>query len=640
MNDTVALIGNPNCGKTTLFNALTGTYQKTGNWTGVTTEKKEGVYRKNKVVKLIDLPGLYALNKGSQDENAVLEYLRKTPPKVIINVLDGTNLERNLYLTLELVELGIPIVLAVNMFDDLEKNGIKLNANRLSSLFGVPVVPVSALKNINTDKLMAEAINVGNKPIQPDFASYKGNGYKEKRYAFIERHVSAILLKKTTVAERFTQRADDVLTHKIWGIPIFIAIITTVYFLSSKLGGLLGGYVSVFFLDFASNTSQSMAVIGIQEWAIDLVCNAVFKGLGGVLFFLPQILILFTLLTVLEESGYASRVAFIFDRLFRSFGLGGKSLIPLMVSCGCTVTGVMATRTIESEGEKRMTLFLAPFMPCGAKMAVFAWFSELFFCGNALISTSLYFVGIIVAAICGAILKRFKAFGGNGTFILEIPTLRLPSIKDILCVLWEKVKDFTAKAGTVILAVSVVLWALQNVGIYGYTNGEVERSFLYVIGNSLKYVFYPLGFGNWQATVAVFSGVLAKEAVIETLEITCVDVSTLFYNSWSAYGFMAFVLLSPPCIASIAAAKRELKSFKWLALMLLFHTLVAYLVTFLINLIGFLIECVGGLLLSIIIVIMIIVLSFTAIKTLLTMRCKNCVVCKKGDKKCIKRNTI
>ncbi len=634
MNDVIALLGNPNSGKTTLFNALTGTYQKTGNWTGVTTEKKQGEYKKDRRIKIIDLPGVYALSEGSSDENAVLEYLKTSKPKAIINIVDGTNLERNLYLTTQLAKLAIPMVIAVNMYDDLEKNNIKLNAEELYKLYNAPVVPISALKSVNLDRLMTESVNISKLP--------KSQNIKENQiYSFIESNISKIVQKKQTKAQRFTQKADDVLTHKFWGIPIFLCVITLVYFLSINIGGYLGEYILDFFGLIESQTTNSLTLIKAPEWIISLLCGAIFKGVGTVLAFLPQVLVLFALMSVLEQSGYASRIAFNLDRFFRAFGLGGKSIIPMILSCGCTVTGLTATRTIESEAEKKMTVFLCPFMPCSAKMAVFGWFSSKFFGGRAIVATAMYFLSVIAVALFGWALKKFNSkLKEGGGFILEMPTLRFPPVKDVFNVMWEKTKDFVAKAGSVIFIVSVVIWALMNLGVKGYTFGKIENSFLFYIGNSLKYLFVPLGFGSWQASVAVVTGALAKEAVIETLEIIGGDVRSLFNNRFSVFAFMSFILLSPPCIASISMAKRELKDGKIVIAMLVFQLVSAYLVALIINGVGYFI--VNGLLLPLFIVIIIIIVFVLAVSFLKSRKCKNCNACVIGEVKCqknIKRYT-
>ncbi len=636
---SVCLIGNPNCGKTTLFNALTGTYQKVGNWAGVTTEAKTGTYKKDKSVSVTDLPGLYSLSALSKDEKAVLEYLKNSPPDVLVNVLDGTNLERNLFLTCELVKLKIPVIVAVNFADDLIKNGVTLNENELSQMFGgVPVVLVSALKKTNIDALMQKAKNAVIPVLNERFES------SADVYAFIESKISALITKKQTRAELFTLKADGVLTHGVFGVMVFVAVITAVYFFSIKTGLFLGGFIEKFFVTFGAQTRSTLTAVGAPAWLVSLITDAVFNGLGTVLAFLPQILALFFLMTLLEESGYMARVAFLLDGLFKKSGLGGKSLIPLAVSCGCSVTGIMAARTIENENERVATIILAPFMPCGAKTAVFGWFASVFFNGNPLIAVSLYFLSVVSVMLGGKILRAFKPFKtGSEGFMLEMPTLRAPSIKNVFAVLREKTLDFVAKAGTVIFAVSVALWALCNFGFNGYTHGEIEKSFVYLIGNGLKYLFYPLGFGRWQAAVAVVTGVLAKEAVIETLNIVCTESAafgSLFNSGFSVYAFMAFVLLMPPCVAALTVARRELHGRKTFAFMLGFQTLYAYVTALIINLTGIFFSSSPRLIITVVFVI-IIAVSFVACIKSAFGGCENCGKtgsCQKCRKK--ERNTI
>ncbi len=641
------MLGNPNCGKTTLFNSLTGTYQKVGNWAGVTTEKKIGRYKKDKKVEIIDLPGIYSLSANSDDERAVLDYLKGNKNLSVINIVDGTNLERNLYLTCRLAELNLPVTIAVNYSDDLKINGISFNAEALSKTFGVPVVMISALKGENIDKLVITAKNNDKKIHLNGLKDYKGDNYSAKIYKFIEENIKNIVIKTPTKAEKFTLKADKILTHKIWGIPIFVCIITLVYFLSLKIGGLGTQTIESVVSLLEDAIYNGLISLNLRSWAIELSL-AIVRGLGAVLSFLPQILVLFLFLTIIEQSGYSARISFILDNIFRKIGLGGKSVIPLTLGCGCAVTAIMATRTIESESEKRMAIFLAPIMPCGAKMAVFGWFSYKLFGGSALIATSTYLISIISVALFGSILKNFKCFQmKNQTFLLEIPPLRVPSMKDILCVLFQKCKDFISKAGTVILGISVLVWFLQNFGIKGYLGDliaqnpqNIEHSFLYLIGNALKFIFYPLGFGNPEATVSIFAGFMAKEAVIETLTILTNDVSTLFLTPFSAYAFMVFVLLSPPCMASIISAKRELKSAKWLAFMLVFQSLSAYFVAFFINTFGLIILSKNGLIYSTIVgIIGIVTVLVCIIKCFKAGKCGNCTACKKG-RICRKRENL
>ncbi|MBR2870939.1 MAG: ferrous iron transporter B [Clostridia bacterium] len=635
MINSICLIGNPNCGKTSLFNSLTGSYQKTGNWSGVTTEKKEGFYKKNKKIKIVDLPGLYSLEAKTEDEKAVTKYLSENKPSLIINVLDGTNLERNLYLSCEIIRLGIPVVFVINFYDELQKNKISINFAKLKQLFGVEIIPISAKKNLNIDLLERKMLNV--LPVNEGALLLKESSNNSKN--IVSHYMKDIINQKTTKTEIITEKLDKVFTHKYFGIPIFCMVVMLTYFLSSTVGGYLSGYISNFFAKFIISTSNSMFKAGFSPWIIDLFTNAVLKGVGSVLAFTPQILILFLLMTTIEESGYATRVTFILDRIFRSFGLGGKSVIPIILSSGCAVTGIMATRTIDCPKEKQMTVYLAPFMPCGAKSAVFAWFSYVFFNGSALVSTSLYFIGLFSIGLFGYILNKTKYFSKQTRhFLLEMPLLRLPSIKDLLRVLWEKVKDFTYKSGTVIFAVSVVLWLLSNFGIYGYTV-NVEESFLYSFGNIIKYIFYPLGFCNWQSAISVITGFFAKEAVVETFELLNSDFTLLFNNKFSVYAFMVFVLLSPPCAASISAAKNELKNKKSFWFMLVFQFVAGYTVALFIVLLGKLFTLNIGLIFSIILGIIILSIAFIILAKR-KYKCEKCFSCKGGVcQKSSKHNT-
>ena len=634
MNNVIALIGNPNSGKTTLFNALTGSNQKVGNWTGVTVEKKESSYKKDKQVKIVDLPGLYSIKGQSIDQKTAFNYLIKNKPTAVINVVDGTNLERNLFLTLELLRLNVPIVIAINMCDELEKNNVKLDVKKLSEILNVPIVFISALKGKNLDEVVRISLNLKNRPKMEE--NIKNIELDAKNgYNYISKILGEVLVKKPLRSELLTQKADKILMHKIWGMPIFFFIMTGIYFLSMKLGGFIGQYISLFFENFGGSVRSRLIELNVSTWVISLLCDAVINSIGGILSFLPQILILFALIAIIEESGYSSRIAFLLDRFFRSFGLSGKSFLPMIVSCGCTVTGLLSTRIIEGVNERRMTVFLSPFIPCGAKTAVFAYFSARIFNGNALIASSMYFLGIICVAVFGKILKRFKAFSKNAdSFILEIPSLRTPSVKDVFFVMMEKVKEFITRAGLIVFTVSVFLWLLKSVGTTGYVGDRVEESFLFFIGDKLKYLFYPLGFFDWHLSVSIISGTFAKEAVVESLSLLAGDVNSLFSNRFTAYAFMAFILLSPPCIASLATAKSELGSKKWFLFMLIFQTTVAYIVAFIINLVGFILESASGLILSLIIVIIIAISLIFAIVKLKNSKCKLCTCNCKGDIKC------
>ncbi len=612
----IALIGNPNCGKTTLFNALTGSYQKTGNWTGVTTEQKSGQYKRDKNVKIIDLPGLYSLDTNSEDERVVLKYLKSNRPKTIINIVDGTNLERNLYLTCELASLGIPTVIAVNMYDELLKNDIYLSLDKFESLFGVPVVPISALKGTNIESLMQVAIRAKNALKSPDLSKYNASSLVESRYKFLEENIKKIISTNKTKNKSVSDKVDRIILNKYLSLPIFFFVLTIIYYLSIKIGGGFGEKVMVAFNNLATYIRVQFLLKGLPIGLTNFLCDAIVISLGSIFSLLPQILILFALLCVLEQSGYSARIAFVFDRIFSIFGLSGKSIVPMMVSCGCSVAGINATRTIESTKERRATIFLSPFMPCGAKMAVFGYFSYTFFNGNAFVASSMYFVSIICVAIFGLVLNKLKILGDdNSGFILEIPSLRLPNVKDVWCVLKEKTKDFIIKVGTTILLLSVVLWLLKSFGVNGYVNDRIECSFLYSIGNFVKFIFYPLGFSSWQASVSILCGIFAKEGIVETLHLIAVSPQSIFSNGFSAYAFMCFILLSPPCLSTLITAKKELANSKLFAFMLLFQFLSAYIVALIVNFIGIIINYFNVLLFCLIVAIIISIILLIKIKS-------------------------
>lgn len=628
MNKKIALIGNPNSGKTTLYNVLTNTYQKTGNWSGVTTEKKEGNYVKNKSVKIVDLPGLYSLTARSKDELAVVEYLNKEKPDLIINVVDGTNLTRNLFLTTYLLKLNIPVIIAINFCDSLEREGIRIDVEKMQKVFSTPIFLVSALKKTNLDKLMKEALNLDRVP----YFDLSSRLDTKERYDFLDKVVPLFFLRDEKRKNNYSQKIDNVLLSRKWGILIFIAVMLAVYFVSIRLGGVFGGMINNAFDNAQSGLTTIFESKNIPEWITSLTAEAIIGGIGTVLSFLPQILVLFAMLCILEQSGYCARTSFLLDRIFRSFGLSGKSFIPMMLGCGCTVSGIMATRTIERDSERVMTIYLTPFIPCGAKTAVFGWFASLLFNGSAVVATTMYFLGIFCVCLFGRFLKRFNFFKSKSApFILEIPTLKIPRIKDVFFVLIEKVKDFLTKAGLIVFVFSVILWAFRNLGFSGYTFGNVEKSFLCFVGDKLKYVFYPLGFASWETSVAVISGLFAKEAVIETLTLLSNNPAQLFYNKFSALSFTAFILLSPPCVASISQAYSELKSKKLTFLMIAFHFASAYSVSLVINITGIFLSRCNRLILPTIIVIITMVAVVLAIKKL--KRCRNnCFNCNRGEK--------
>lgn len=568
----IALIGNPNSGKTTLFNVLTGKNEKTGNWAGVTTVKAAGKYTLDKTVEIVDLPGIYSFSAESKDEKEVEEYLRQNRPDVIINVIDSTNLERNLYLTYLISKMGIPFLAALNFSDEAERLGIETDLSKLSKAFGAQFIKISAKKKINTDKLVTVAKSIKN--IVPQSVKSESKNAKDI-YAYISKIAESAVKRNKTESKkrRFSNVADEFLTGKYTGIPALFVIIFVVYFLSLKIGGLFGGYIEAFFYAAEKNVGNFLASCGVSDALNSLFSTAVIKGLGSVISFLPQILVLFVLLTALEESGYMARVSFNLDKLFIKFGLGGKSVIPFVLSCGCAVTGIAATRTISDENERRNAVYLCPFMPCGAKTAVFGWFSYKFFGGSALVSVLMYFTGIAAAAVCGAIMSAKEKNKCN--FVLEMPPLRRPSPYVIYRVVKDKTKDFLIKSGTVIFAVSVSFWLLSHFGPHGYVP-DAENSFLFYIGNVIKYAFYPLGFSDWKASVALFSGFFAKEAVIETAELLSVDFLSVLPTEFKLFSYMIFILLSPPCGAALSAARRELGSTKDFLVMLAVQMITAF----------------------------------------------------------------
>ncbi len=633
MNKKIALIGNPNCGKTTLFNYLTGSHQKTGNWTGVTTEKKEGKLKKESNIDIIDLPGLYSFDARSSDEKAVLNYLEKERPDAIINVVDGTNLERNLYLTTEILALKIPTVIAVTFYDEIKNNNIFFDEKKLSLFLGVPVVPISAVSGENVNLLIQKA-KVAQKLKPLVFSN------RMEKFEFIKHALLNCIKYKPIKSEIITSKLDKILMSKSFGLVIFAMIMTLVYFITISLGSILGEKLSEVFDELSFSLESFLNSKSVSSLIISLVCGAIIKGMGVVSSFLPQILILFTLLSIMEESGYASRASFIIDGLFEKLGLSGRAFIPIMLSCGCTVSGLMATRTIENEREKKVTIFLSPFMPCGAKTAVFGWFSSVFFNNSPIIATSMYFIGIFCVALFGKLFDKMSKSNSDVSFIMEIPTLRIPRIKDIYYVLTEKVKDYVTKASAIIFLVSLFLWALRNLGATGYVGDNIEKSFLFIIGEKLKYIFYPIGVTNWQSSVALISGIFAKEAVIESIELLSVNPQDLFLNNFSAYAYCTFILLAPPCIASISQAYHELKSKKLLIFMILFQTFVGYLLGSIINFIGILWHSRLNLILSLIIVIIVIALLIIAVEQLRKNKCRLCKNCKGGINVCKRKNNV
>ena len=665
MSIKIALAGNPNSGKTTLFNTLTGATQYVGNWPGVTVEKKEGRIRKNKDITVVDLPGIYSLSPYTLEEVIARNYLLNEKPDVIVNIVDTTNIERNLYLTTQLMELGIPVVVALNMMDVFIKSGDTIDSNNLKKLFNCEVVEISALKNRGTKDLVEairksyeeklipnnvkfddeieqnifkimEIANVDRwtaiklfendekitqeseldeniiskiENIRINLLKKENNDVEsiiiDQRYNFVTSSLSLICVKANKDKRTISQKIDLIVTNRWLALPIFAVIIFAVYYLAiSSVGG--------FFTDFINNTvfgptgipyfvETFLTNINTASWLIGLIVDGIIGGVGAVLGFLPQMLVLFLLLGFLEDTGYMSRIAFILDKIFRKFGLSGKSFIPMLISTGCAVPGIMATRTIDNRSERRISMITTSFMPCSAKLPIIALISGAMFRGASyqfLIAPSAYFVGIIAIIISGIILKKIKIFRGDASpFVMELPNYHWPRIKNLLILVYDKLKSFVKKAGTIILLAAVVVWFLSNFS-WRLSMVTENESMLADIGRTFSVLFSPLGWGDWKATVATFTGLIAKENVVGTFgvlygftEITANgveiwEVLSVDFTSLSAYSFLIFNLLCAPCVAAIGALKKEAGSFKWMVFAIAYQTVFAYLVSFMIFQIG------------------------------------------------------
>lgn len=646
----IALIGNQNSGKTSLFNALTGMNQKIGNWPGVTIEKKEGTIKGTKH-KLIDLPGIYSLSPYSIEENISKDFIFKENPDIIINVVDSTNLERNLYLTTQVLETSCKVIIALNMSDLLEEKGIQIDEQKLSKYLKTPVYKVSALTKEGIDDLITE-INQKIKPKQPQsifdekiekaitevetslkdnhkrFTSIKilENDYRFKnekytkirkkleknydtdleeiiateRYDYIEK-IRKDVLKRTKKKESISDKLDKIFLNKYLSFPIFIIIMFLIYFLSV---GVVGTYtvdlIGSIMDNFTNFINQFLVTHNVSGWLVSLVCDGIIAGVGAVLSFVPQLIILFLCISILETTGYMSRISLMLDKFFRKIGLSGKALIPFIVGSGCSVPGIMGTRIIENADEREMTSILTPFIPCSAKLPIIALFSGSFFGKNSgLVSASLYFLAIIVIIISALIMKKFIYKTSSSTFIYELPEYRLPSLKYTLRDVYDKVISFIKRAGTVILMCSIVIWFLLSFSFKLEYGVAIEDSILAVIGNKISFIFYPiLGVNSWGATISAIQGLVAKEQVISSMSIIAgfteeVGGTELFNSSIfsfftpvSAYAFMVFNLFSAPCFGAIGAMKRELGSNKKLLIAIFFQTFMAWLLSALINIIG------------------------------------------------------
>ncbi|MDU6855097.1 MAG: ferrous iron transport protein B [Zhenhengia sp.] len=669
MGYSVALVGNPNCGKTTAFNALTGSKAYVGNWPGVTVEKKEGKLRGVKEdITLVDLPGIYSLSPYTPEEVVARNYIIKEQPDLIINIIDASNIERNLYLTHQLVELGRPTIIALNMMDIVEKRGEKINIKRLEELFGVKVVPISATKNQGLDELINLALEVGTKkvkiasksitfdmiieqsinevmtlldgkqidevynkrwlaikvleqdkkvveefhlskeesPIVEEAARLLETTYDDDvesiiingRYEYITKHISSIVTNRPDHKITLSDKIDKVITNRILAIPIFFGIMWFVYFLSIQtVGDMTIGFMEGLFGTIGDQVGLWLEGMGVSPWIHGLVVDGIIGGVGAVLGFVPQLMILFLLIGILEDCGYMSRVAFIMDKIFRKFGLSGKSFIPMVIGTGCSVPGIMASRTIESERDRKMTIMLTPFIPCGAKLPVFALMVGAFFPEHVWVGPSMYVLGILMVILSGLILKNTLFKGEAAPYILELPEYHIPNFKGVMMQMWDRSKAFIIKAGTVIFVASGLIWFLQSFN-FSLQMVDTNESMLASIGHVIAPIFAPLGFGTWQASVATVTGFLAKEAVVATFgillgvgEVAETDPTLLtsigqFFTPVSAYAFMAFTLLAAPCFAAIGAMKREFGNWKWTLIAIGYQTGLAWIVAFLIYQVG------------------------------------------------------
>ena len=629
----IALAGNPNCGKTTLFNALTGSNQYVGNWPGVTVEKKEGTYKHDKTITIQDLPGIYSLSPYTLEEVVAKNYLVQEKPDAILNLVDASNLERNLYLSTQLQELGIPMVIALNMMDVVAKNGDKIDTKKLSEAFDCPVVEISALKSQGIKEAIAAAETAAKKAIPPKAIEYPAQEPDEDddeesliisaRYDYISKKAAGFLKKKPTKMT-VSDKIDAVVTNRYFALPLFAAIMFLVYYISvTTVGawvtdwtndGLFGDGFSFFGMEVPGIpvlVEGALSAIGCADWLQSLILDGIIGGVGAVLGFVPQMLVLFFLLAILEDCGYMARIAFIMDRIFRRFGLSGKSFIPMLIGTGCGVPGVMASRTIEQDRDRKMTIMTTTFVPCGAKMPIVALIAGAIFGGAWWVAPSAYFVGFGAIIISGIILKKTKMFAGDpAPFVMELPAYHMPLFINLLRSMWERGWSFIKKAGTIILLSSIAVWFLQA---FGFTEEgfqmveDMDASILAVIGNAVAPLFAPLGFGNWQATVATLLGLVAKEEVVgvfgvlygvigdalelvEEADFGALSAIATHFTSLSAYSFLVFNLLCAPCFAAIGAIKREMNNAKWTWFAIGYQTVFAYAIALVVYQFGLLFQ--------------------------------------------------
>ena len=687
MSVTIALAGNPNCGKTTMFNALTGANQYVGNWPGVTVEKKEGKLKNKKDVTVTDLPGIYSLSPYTLEEVVSRDYLLKEKPDVIIDLVDATNIERNLYLATQLLEIGIPVVIALNMVDLLKKNNIHINVKGLSSALGCPIVETSALKGTGLKEVVDEAIKCANQHRVPskqmefpkavekavneieglvpaNISEENRRWYAVKllerdskvkeglnlpvsaqsrieeiaselekaedddtesivtdgRYQYIQKVVSANV-KRSGNKRTVSDKIDRIVTNRILGLPIFILTMFIVYYVSvTTVGTMVTDWTNDSFVGtIQSVVSDGLGNAGVADWLVSLVSDGIIGGLGAVLGFVPQMAILFLFLSILEDCGYMVRIAFVMDRVFRHFGLSGKSFIPLLISSGCGIPGIMASKTIEADNDRRLTIMTATFIPCGAKLPVIALMGGIMtayatgdYVAAGFITPLMYFIGVIAVLVSAIILKKTKPFSGKpAPFVMELPQYHIPSVKTVLLHVWERLKGFIIKAGTILFLATVIMWILSSIGNTGSGIGFVEDSndsIMAILGGILAPIFAPLGFGKWQPVAASISGFSAKESIVSTMGVLAnvagddaedtmivgAAIKAWFPTAVAAFSFLLFNLLDSPCLAAISTMAHEMQSRKWFWFAILFQNIFAYVVTLCVYQIGLVVTGAGS----------------------------------------------
>ncbi len=652
---TFALVGNQNCGKTTLFNQLTGSNQHVGNFPGVTVDRKEGMIKGYPDTRVTDLPGVYSLSPYSSEEIVTRQFVFDEKPKGIINIVDATNIERNLYLTMQLMELDIPMVLALNMMDEVRENGGSIRINQLESMLGIPVIPISAIKNQGVDELIEHAVHVARyqeRPGRQDFCDPEDHGgsvhrclhgimhliedhaenagipvrfaaakvaegdtemekslhleqnetemiehivsqmeeergidraaaIADMRFDFIQRICRQTVVKPAESKERIRSRKiDAVLTGKYTAIPTFILIMGAVFFLTfNVIGAVLQNLLEKGIDYLTAQMNQLLTAWSVNTVLHSLVIDGIFKGVGSVLSFLPIIVVLFLFLSLLEDSGYMARVAFVMDKPLRKIGLSGRSIVPMLVGFGCTVPGIMASRTLPSERDRKMTILLTPFMSCSAKLPIYAFFATAFFPKyKALVMVGLYVVGILTGILVALIIRKTLFKGEAVPFVMELPNYRMPALKNVLQLLWEKAKDFLQRAFTVIFVATIVIWFLQSFDLHFNLTADSQNSILAVVAGLIAPIFAPLGFGDWRISTALISGFMAKESVVSTLSVLTgsMDVIHKILTPASALSLLVFCLLYTPCVAAISSVKRELGS-KWALVVVVGQCVVAWI---------------------------------------------------------------